>query len=324
MSEILYISQSPLQLINNIEAYLSLEKCHGNHLIFVRDEQSMEAIDSIIVLFGLKNYKKQKINKFFKFLFPFFLSTEARKSYRKIYFGNTTSYTSFLINKINPRELVHVDDGTRTISLLQLDENSNFFRKPALSFLDKNYLKKSVFFTYYTEQSKNSKKQCIKNTLNGVSHHVFQLKHLKEMVPASQNQKIFIGTNILKTYKNIEQVFDQLDTQIGLKDSIYLMHRYDDALFMNSLAQRYDFQVFKINLPIELYFGYLWKKNKPNIWTFGSTAIDTLTLISPETKFNIIKLNKDSFTKPTLGEGFHNLYEHFKHNPMVTLHELTN
>ncbi|SOB76686.1 hypothetical protein SAMN04488490_2396 [Marinobacter sp. LV10R510-11A] len=323
MDNILYISQSPLQLINNIEAYLKLEKSHGKHLIFVRDDQSMEAIESIIDLFDLKNFIKYKINKSFKFLFPFILSTEARTNYQKIYFGNTTSYTSFLINKIKPRELIHVDDGTRTINLLQLDDNSNFFRKPILRFLNKSYLKKSTFFTYYSQQAKDSKKTCIENTLSETSHNISKLKNLKKMVPASQNQKIFIGTNILSSYENIEQIFDQLDTQVGLEDCIYLMHRYDDASLMSSLAQRYNFQAFKINLPIELYFLYLWKKNQPSVWTFGSTAIDTLTLISPETKFNIIKLNKDGFAKSTLGESFKHLYEHFEHNPMVTLHELT-
>lgn len=323
MSEILYISQSPLQLINNIEAYLSLEGRHGNHLIFVRDQQSMEAIDSIIALFDIKSYKKQKINKFFKLLFPFSLSRETRTNYQKIYFGNTTSYTSFLINKIKPRKLIHVDDGTRTISLLQLNENSIFFKKPALSLLNKSYLKKSIFFTYYTQQAEAFNRPFIENTLNEVSRHIRQLKCLKNMVPAERKQKIFIGTNILRSYEGIEEVFQKLDTQIGLKDSIYLMHRYDDDLLMNSLAQRYNFQAFKVNLPIELYFGYLWQKSQPSVWTFGSTAIDTLTLISPETEFNIIKLNKEGFNKPKLGEAFHEIYEHFEHNPKVTLHELT-
>jgi hypothetical protein len=322
MDNILYISQSPLQLINNIEAYLKLENSHGKHLIFVRDNQSMESIESIIDLFNLTNFKKYNINKFFKSLFPFILRTEARIKYRKIYFGNTTSYTSFLINKIKPKELIHVDDGTRTINLLQLNENSNFFRKPILGFLDKSYLNKSLFFTYYSQQARNSKKDYIENTLSEASYKISKLKHLKEMVPANRNQKIFIGTNILRSYENIEQVFDQLDTQVGLEDCIYLMHRYDDALLMNSLAKQYNFQTFKINLPIELYFSYLWQKNQPSVWTFGSTAIDTLTLISTETKFNIIKLNKDGFTKPILGESFQHLYEHFEHNPMVTLHEL--
>lgn len=323
MNNILYISQSPLQLINNIEAYLKLEKGHGKHLIFIRDDQSMEAIESIIDLFNLINFKKHNINKSFKLLFPFILSTEARTNYQKIYFGNTTSYTSFLINKIRPKEIVHVDDGTRTINLLQLGENSNFFEKPILRTLDKSYLKRSTFFTYYSQQAKKSGKNYIENTLSETSDHIAKLKHLENMAPANSNQKLFIGTNILSSYKNIEQVFEQLDAQIGLKNCIYLMHRYDDDLLMNSLAKQYKFQTFKINLPIELYFSYLWQKKQPSVWTFGSTAIDTLTLISSNTKFNIIKLNKDRFTKSNLGESFHHLYEHFEHNPMVTLHELT-
>lgn len=322
MNNILYISQSPLQLINNIEAYLQLESSHGRHLIFVRDEQSMEAIDAILELFSLKNFQKYRIKKTFRLFFPLILRNEARKNYQKIYFGNTTSYTSFLINKINPEELVHVDDGTRTLGLLGLHSNSEFFRKPLLGFLDKSYLRRSTFFTYYFKQARSFKKPYIKNTLSEVNRHIRQLKNIDRMVPAKESQKIFIGTNILRNYKNIENIFDKVDKEFGLKDSIYLMHRYDDSALMDSLAKRYDFKALKINLPLELYFGYLWQKNQPGVWTFGSTAIDTLTLISPETRFNVITLNSDGFLKPGLGEAFQELYEHLKHNPMVVLHTL--
>lgn len=321
MADILYISQSPLQLINNIEASLSLESGNGKHLIFIRDIQSSEAINSILKLLAPNNYTKYKVNKLLKLFYPLILGAETQAGYRKIYYGNTTSYTSFLINKIKVKDLVHVDDGTRTISLLQLGGNASVFKKPALKVLDKSYLMRSKFFTYYTRQAKDAGKAYIKNSLSEVGSRIAQLKDLESMVPANQNQKIFIGTNILKSYKEIEKVFENLDKHIGLNDCIYLMHRYDDELFMEAQAQRYKFRAFKINLPIELYFKYLWQRNQPSVWTFGSTAIDTLTLLSPETRIHVIKLDEKEFKKPSLGDSFFKLYEHLKNNPMVSLHD---
>lgn len=320
--DILYISQSPLQLINNIEAYLELEESQGKHLIFIRDQQSMESLNTIIEIFKLQNVQKISITKWFKIFFPLILRQQAKWQYTKIYFGNTTSYTSFLINQNKPKNLVHVDDGTRTLQLLKLNAKSNFFKKPIFKFLSKTYLNNSVFFTYYDQQANSLNRPYIKNSLSMVSKYILQLDRLQHLVPAQTGQKIFIGTNILQTYKNIEDVFAQINTQIGLKDSIYLMHRYDDELLMQKLAQRYDFQVMKINLPIELYFGYLWQKNQPSVWTFGSTAIDTLTLIHPSTKFNVIKLNTNKFTKPILKRNFNDLYTHFSTYSMVAFHDV--
>lgn len=323
MNKILHISQSPLQLINNIEASLKLEHGKGKHIIFLRDKQSEEAIKSIVELFNLKNYELHKLNKKFKLLFPLLLWGETKVNYQTIYFGNTTSYTSFLINKINPKRLIHVDDGTRTISLLQLKPDAKFFKSPFIKSLDKNYLKRSSFFTYYSLHAREAGKPYVNNDLSEVSRKLSKLKKLRTLYPAKPNQKIFIGTNILGTYIGIEDVFDHLNKKVGLKDCIYLMHRYDHEPLVESLAQKYGFNAYKINLPIEAYFGYLWNRSRPSVWTFGSTAIDTLSLISPDTHFDIMMLDTDGFTKPGLGDSFQSLYQHFGKSPKVRLHNLS-
>ncbi len=323
MDDILYISQSPLQLINNIEASLSLESGNGKHLIFIRDKQSLEAINAILKLLTPNNYAKYEVNKLLRLFFPLILRAETQAGYRRIYFGNTTSYTSFLINKIKAKDLVHVDDGTRTIGLLQLDGNESIFKRPALKIFDKSYLMRSNFFTYYARQAKDAGRSYIKNSLSEVGSRIAQLKNVESMVPANHAQKLFIGTNILKAYKGIERLFEDLDRHIGLNDCIYLMHRYDDESFMEAQAQRYKFKAFKINLPIELYFNFLWQKNEPSVWTFGSTAIDTLTLLSPKTRIHVIKLDGNRFKKTSLGDGFLKLYEHLEDNPMVSLHDFS-
>lgn len=324
MQNILYISQSPLQLVNNIEASLLLEKNRGKHIIFIRDKQSNQAIDLIIEEFRLKEFKKYKINKKLKIFFPFLLTKEKKVNYDKIYYGNTTSYTSYLINKIKPEELIHVDDGTRTLYLLGLNDKSKYFEKKLFKSLEKNYLKRSTFFTYYYKEAEQKGKKYIINNLSMAQKVIEQKSYLAQVNPAEKNQKIFIGTNILNDYDGIEKIFKKINDAIELKDSIYIMHRYDDSSKMKVLAEKYDFQAIKINLPIELYFKYLWKKNKPEIWTFGSTALDTLALICPDATFNVIKLNTDRFLKPGLGLAFENIYTHLENMKSVEFYSFEN
>lgn len=322
MSDALFISQSPLQFINNIEAQIKIERGQGLHIIFVRDKQSSDAIESITKLFDIKNYKKYRITKFFRAFFPFFLLSETKADYEKIYFGNTTSYTSFIINKVRPKKLIHVDDGTRTIALLKLDSDSKFYKPPLFRWLDKSYLKNSTFFTYYFSDARRSGKPHIINTLDETRKYSEKLGDLIGVSPAREDQKIFIGSNIIKTYLDIQKAFELLDKEISLKNSIYLMHRYDDESIMSSIAEKYCFQLKKINLPIELYFHHLWQKNKPGVWTFGSTAIDTLTLLSPETHFNVARLDPNRFSKDQLSKAFFDLYSHYQSQENVTLHDL--
>lgn len=322
MSNVLFISQSPLQFINNIEAQIKIERGQGRHIIFVRDKQSSDAIESIIDLFDVKHYKKYRITRFFKSLFPLFLFSEIKIDYEKIYFGNTTSYTSFIINKIHPKRLIHVDDGTRTIALLKLHSDSEFYKPPLFHWLDKGYLKNSTFFTYYFSDARSSGRPYIINTLDETRKYSEKLGSLIGVNPAREDQKILIGSNIIKTYLDIYEAFELLDKKINLENSIYLMHRYDDESIMSRIAEKYCFQLKKINLPIELYFHHLWQKNKPSVWTFGSTAIDTLTLLSPETHFNVAKLDPNRFSKDQLRKGFCDLYSHYQSQTNITLHDL--
>ena len=318
MKDILFISQSPLQLVNNIEAQHYFNYNHCKHLIFVRDQSSENAINEILKEFEVNDFSIIKINFCIKFFFLLnFL--KYRNRFNTIFFGNTNSFTSYIVNLNKNARTVHVDDGTRTLQLLKLNLKSSFFRR-RFSFLSKKYLLKSEFFTYYYDEAISEKKIAYKNNLFYFKTRELNLSN-SEIIPGEKSHKIFIGTNILSTHMDIESEFKKLNDIIGLKHTIYIMHRYDNAILVNRFAMMYEFTALKIDLPLELFFSILWKRNKPLVFSFGSSAIDTLQLIFPDLEVTVFKFNYNLLRNKETAKAFENLFEKYSKNERIKIIE---
>ena len=322
MKNTLALIHTPLQLINAIEATLFFEK-DTFYLCFSRNPENTKILKNIFELFEIKSFQIIKINSFFKLTYLFSLIKKIEKITIKpscIIHGNYTGWTSHIINSTSPNELIHVDDGFKTTKILTRPHEVGVFKKSILKTLSKEYMQRTHFFTYYSQLANSNGKLSTQNYLSYIQNHLktFDLEFLNI---SEQIYPIFIGTNILKLCYSIEDIFAFLSTRLG-KNFLYIMHRYDDPVLVNKLAKKYDFTAVKFSLPIELVFKILWDKNKPSVWSLGTSAIDTLQLINSDLYVNILQIDIANFKNNYLQSYHRSLYSTFTNNSRIFLHKL--
>lgn len=103
---------------------------------------------------------------------------------------------------------------------------------------------------------------------------------------------------------------------------LYLRHRRDDVRKVAELAARYGFESQGFDLPLELVFHHLWSAHRPAVWTFGTTATDTLQSMVEDLTVRVFRLDPAGFATARLAEAFESIYAHYRANPRVEVVEL--
>ena len=323
----LFIAQTPLQLLNCIEASKKYNE-KGVFVLFFDCHENYKRMQDLVSLFEIKQVYYYSLNATFRVFFPIILINKFRKlkkekSFEKVYFGTYASWASFLINYLEVFSTVLVDDGSKTIIIINSPERMGLDKKKWLKLLQKDYVQKSSLFTIYFELAKKNRLVCEKNNLENVISF-FNFSGSKDKYSKNpfsyDNKQICIGSYI-------SNKCDSFDDHIAIlankaresgKELLYIMHRYDDETKFSQLANIYNFKCVKFDLPLELVFSSIWN-GTDEVWSQGSTAVDTLQLIYPSLSMRIFQMPLETINTEFQRENFLKLYQYYSEKERLTL-----
>lgn len=322
-----FIGQSPLQILNLIEASSSFDE-RGVFYIVYENEDVKRQIIEIIRYFNVTNFYLQRRNIIFKVFFPFIIGTFYIKTLKRngrpdsVFYGTFTSWASLLVNLFKPRRTVLVDDGQKTINVIKNPTMVGLHKKRSIWLFSRDFVSSSTFFTFYSELAAQHGIPFRANRLKNVSDLVPESARLG-IQPVSMSDIVFIGTNILSSYNNIFDVFDKIITHAAGRKIYYLPHRRDRKETLDLLARKFGIHVVANNLPIELTFGSMWRAHRPDVWAFSSTAIDTLLMLNEELVVTVFRPAPAGYNNPKTAEAFESIFQQYRNQPRVRLVDIT-
>ena len=315
----LLIGQSPLQVLNLVEASRLIEE-DALFLLAWNNQQTRDQIDDLLKRLGVENVRFLRISPVLRILYPVLLlplAASLRGRVKRVYFGTYTSWASFLINLIGAQEHVLVDDGQKTINILTAPHLVGLEKKWRLWPWSRTYVHQAELFTFYDELARSCGRRAKANRLDSVAS---QLKQTSIGVqPAGPGDVLFIGTYLQDTYGPFESDLEQVIEHAGERRLLYILHRRDDEERMRMLGAQLGFDVALFDFPLELVFHLLWSEHRPEVWTFGSTATDTLQAMLPDLRVRVFQLDREGFTRERTGQAFLSIYEQYAENERTDL-----
>jgi len=315
----LFIGQSPLQVLNLVEASHREEE-DALFLLVWDNEQTKTQIDVLLKRLGVRNVRFLRLGPALRILHPVILlplAARLRGNVNRVYFGTYTSWASFLINLVGAKEHVLVDDGQKTINILTAPHLVGIGEKWRPWPWSRTYVQQAELFTFYDELAQSCGRRARVNRLDSV---VSQLKDTTiEVQPAGPGDVLFVGTYLQDTYGPFESDLEQVMEHAGERRLLYIMHRRDNTERMRALGARLGFEVVLFDLPLELVFHLLWSQHRPEVWTFGSTATDTLQAMLPDLRIRVFQLDPEGFTRGRTGQAFRSIYEQYVGNERTDL-----
>lgn len=324
MSLSLFIVQSPLQLLNAIEASYALGK-NGHYIVIYRNKNNLSRMRKLAELYSLNDVDYISAGLFSHF----FVNFRTRMRYREIVgkvdtiiYGSLAMWAINLITYLKPKTLYMVDDGQQTVNLLVNPEATRLAKRSGKKL--SHILSNSIFFTYYTDIAALSNVRHIPNTLEHVKTGLTQNPATPNIPPLDNNDILFIGANIFDKYNDFTGTLEKIvkHAESKRKKIFYVMHRFDCEETINILADKHNFTAVKYDYPLELIFSLLWSKNQPEVWGVGSTAIDTVLLMFPDAKVQIFSLDSTRFYKIKDRLAFSSLLSMYRTNASVDVIDL--
>ena len=309
-----FIAQTPLQLINLYEASKHY-KVNGQYILFYDNLDNYARMKELVKVLEVEQFIFFKIDFKFRMFFPLILSRIIKKlkpTCRQGFYGTYASWSAWIINSLAIETAVLVDDGHKTVNLIKVPEITGVFKKSRFKKLSKAFVQNSNFFTFYADFAKKNGFQSEQNSLKYVQK-VFSRHQFDSAISIDQYSCFFISTNILARYKSIELYIEKVAN--SSERMLYIMHRYDDEELVSEWAQKYQFDCVKFEYPIELYFSLLSESQR--VMSFGSTAIDTLSMMKPEVDITLYRLPLDGFDSDSLKVGFTNVWKYSCENSKV-------
>ncbi|MBN2866089.1 MAG: hypothetical protein JXK16_08790 [Thiotrichales bacterium] len=322
----LFIAQTPLQLLNCIEASKKNNQ-KGYFVLFYDCDENHKRMMALVEIFNVDNVQYYSLNSIFRFIFPIVLFSKFKKLKRKneinkVYFGTYASWASFLINYLSVENTVLVDDGSKTIVIMNNPKRMGLYKKKWFKCLRKDYVQSSTFFTIYFELAQKKGLPFEKNNLSHVTTYINnQTVHNLFKTDLNLGEKqLFIGSFISDKCEKFEEHIGILANKARCdgKELYYIMHRYDDESKISELADSFNFQCVKYDFPLELVFSTIWN-GQDEVWSQGSTAVDTLQLIYQGLNVRIFKMPLESINSVFQRENFSKLYDYYSEKECVIL-----
>lgn len=295
----LFIARTPLQLFNCIEAKKRFHEGDKNILFYqYQRDVDKKQIERLIEMDRWEKVIAYPLTRMRKRFFPFYLKniiTQYQSKISHCYYGTYNNIISSLINLIKPYALILIDDGTKTLVHAQLIESKNierrgFFKKirNKLFSTSREFLYQSTFFSLYPLKNYNIANKVILN-----DYRMF--KDSLSSLP-SKDVVYFIGTplgeHVLKDKLVYEEYLQKVVTYYGDKKFIYILHRYENVDEITHFAKKYHFEYVKFDTILEyaiLKAGFIPKECA----TFSSSAIETLPLLYPQSKYTSFYVKPD-------------------------------
>jgi len=323
----LFIVRTPFHLFNCIEAKGTFENTGKSHLLCLYkkdiDRTMMENMIDSEVWESVFFLQLTFINRLF---YPLVLRKflNRLKGAKYCFFGLTTPMVSHCVNTVQARENILLDDGNEIFLIVKKISNKEIFRIQMNQRIYNMFLGRKVDFSYARNLSIfsffNLKDYRLNNTIIHNDYHVFKEKVLT--LPRSR-EVFFIGSNLIDTYMD-KQFFEHNMQKVvnyykGLK-VIYIMHRYEDKVYLENLGNKLGFEVIQFAMILEmalLEYGRIPEK----IATFRSTALETLGYLYEPIKMEVFEIDTQQLLKSSQKDEYENLYRNYREKkiPIINL-----
>ena len=322
MTRALFIGQTPLQLINLYEASKSYS-CSGLFLLFYDCKNNHKRMLDLVKILNISDVVFIEINAKFRLFFPIYLfKTIQNERYvcDVVFFGTYSSWACWVINQLEAKRTILVDDGHKTINIIQSPKKAGLSKKSVFKSLSKEYVKRSEFFTYYAELAKEYGISARQNSLESIGF-VIEQHDQNSVLVFKECSYIFIGTNILQAYLSIEDYIAKVVQKVPSDQRmLYVMHRYDDEELVREWSKKYDFDCIKLSYPLEFYYSAI--EIDSTVISFGSSALDTLSIIRAQLPIVLYRLPVEGFISDDMKEGFSNIWDYYCSKPNINCVEL--
>ncbi len=311
------ICQSPLQAMNVVEA-ARRDGVEPVLIVPYRDESARRGVASLLDGLGVQQVTYLSSSGLPGKLLPVRAALRAlrlRGKVERIYFGTYTTWVSVFINLVGAGDHVLVDDGQKTINILTAPHLVGLDRSLPWP-LSRDFVHSARLFTFYDQLARDVGREARPNRLTRVTA---QRAGVGSATALGSGEILFIGTHIEHTYGPFERDLARVVVEAGHRPLTYALHRRDDEQRMRELGRRLGFEVVRFDLPLELVFNQLWLAHRPQVWTFGTTATDTLLAMHAELRVRVFRLEPGSFTRARTGEAFASIYAHQESDPRVDL-----
>lgn len=316
----LFIGQSPLQILNLVEASRTYGQ-RGPLFIVYDAEEIRTQIESLLQRLGVSDYRFQQRSLWFRLTYPVTLWLRffrLRGKVDTIFFGTYTTWASYLVNLLHARHHVLVDDGQKTITIVTAPQAVGLGGRRSRSPFARDYVNDAELFTFYDTLAARHGRRATPNRLRSVAEQL--MAGSAAGVPAvGPDDIIFIGTNVTRRYAPLECAMARVVEMAAGRRILYLKHRRDDPQKLAELADRFGFEVLSFDLPLELVFHRLWTEHRPAVWTFGTTATDTLQAMYGDLAICVFRLDQAGFTTRKLASAFETIYALYRANPRIEL-----
>lgn len=307
-----FIGQSPLQILNLVEA----SRAYGlrGPMLVVYDEHAIRSqIESLLSRLSVDQVTYQRRSLLFRMCFPLLLAlryARLRGRVDTVFFGTYTSWASFLVLLLRARRHVLIDDGQKTINIITAPQLVGLTERRTRSILSRAYVAEAELFTFYDDLARRHGRRARPNRLASVAAELVQ-GGIERVEPAGHGDIVFIGTNVVDSYGPFEDAMRHVMALAAGRRVLYLMHRRDDATRIAKLAGELGFEARRFALPLELVFHHLWSTHRPSVWTFGTTATDTLQAMEPTLNVRVFRLDRAGFRSTRLADAYDSIYAHY-------------
>ena len=312
----LFIGQSPLQVLNLVEASRAYGEPGPLFIVYDSDEIRSQ-IESLLRRLGVTRYTFRKRNLWFRVTYPLTLALQFRHLRGRldtVFLGTYTSWASYLVNLLKPRRTVLVDDGQKTITILTAPHTVGLGGRHSRWMFSRAYVADAELFTFYDALAARHGRRAVPNRLGSVAQQLIP-GSAADVRAAGPDDILFIGTHLAHRYTLFDEAMASVVAAAQGRRLIYLRHRRDDPASIAALAQRLGFEVLGFDLPLELVFHRLWATHRPAVWTFGTTATDTLQAMYEDLEVKVFRLDASGFTTTRLRDAFEGVYRHYAASP---------
>ena len=121
------------------------------------------------------------------------------------------------------------------------------------------------------------------------------------LILPERSSSSFIGSNLIDTYMDkafFEENMLKIVNYYKEYKVIYILHRYEDKVYLESLGDKLGFEVIQFSMILEialLEYGKIPEK----VATFRSTALETLGYLYAPIAMEVFEIDTERLLKPT-------------------------
>lgn len=262
----LLLAESPFQLLQGVE----LECINGRTIYIVRtnsNKRNNSQMRELLRVFDISNVffigLGNKISLIIHIPFLFFLVLLSNR----LYVGDENSILFRSLKRFMPkRKVVLLDDGVATLSL---------------------------------DASRDYKRFTIFDAVPGERNGLNKARLLVEQVQKTSSIDVIVGGKLVEenicSIATYEKILDQMltDLQGSNNRTIYIPHRGEDLGRLKEWSNKYDFEIYLNELPIEL-IGFELRADVVSVLSVMSTALFSMSLIYREARIKVYPLDPNS------------------------------